>query len=56
MKRQANAFYDISRHIMRSSDFAKKVKKVSVRAYSPHYTSGEMQVVMRKSLSCIQND
>ena len=34
VKRQANAFYDISRHIMRSSDFAKKVKK-SPSAHTP---------------------
>ncbi|KAM5537234.1 hypothetical protein V8D89_009167 [Ganoderma adspersum] len=47
VKRQADAFHDISRHIMHSSDFAKKAKKVSVRAYSSPYTSGEMQVAIR---------
>ncbi len=47
IKRHANASYDILRHIMRTPDFAKGVKKVSVRAFSN--AGEEMQIAIRKS-------
>ena len=46
-KRQGNISYDILRHIMHTPEFAKKVKKISVRAFSK---AGEkMQIAIRKS-------
>ncbi|KAI1796940.1 hypothetical protein LXA43DRAFT_495097 [Ganoderma leucocontextum] len=45
MKRQANTSYDVLRHIMRTPDFAKKVKKLSVRAFAN--AGEEMQIAIR---------
>ncbi|KAM5537235.1 hypothetical protein V8D89_009168 [Ganoderma adspersum] len=52
MKRQANASYEILRHIMDTPDFARKVKKLCVRAHSTD--SGDMQIAIRFLADALQ--
>ena len=50
-KRQANLSYDNLRHMIHTPDFAKKVTKISVHAFSS--AGEEMQIAIRKShFSC----
>ena len=47
LKRQTDASYEVLRHIIHSPDFARKVKTVSVHAFSD--AGGEMQFAIRAS-------
>ena len=47
LKRQTDASYEVLRNIIHSPDFARKVKKVSVHAFSD--AGGEMQFAIRES-------